>query len=367
MLLDSKPKRILMFTPIRSKTLRSFLLFAAVSPALILSACSSSTTSPTAPSQYAVVKLTSDVPGGAANVDANLKNPWGCTFDPTGNLLIVGLNHSGTVAYYDTTGHPPGGLIQVPSATATTGGSPSGVIASANFTIKTLGPTEYIFATEDGTLSAWNQSLGSSPATRVASQTGVAVYKGLTEMSGKLYVANIKTKKVDIYNSDFTQGISFPDSHAPSGYGPFNLAVIDSKLYATWTRAKMPDATGGVDDSAGAGIGYVGVYDANGNWQSQFATGGTLNSPWGIVKAPSGFGQYANQILVGNFGDGTINAFDNSGKYLGQVSDATGKVIVIDGLWALVAGPNGPNNRIYYTAGTNKENDGTLGYIQFVK
>ncbi len=336
-----------------------------------VSSCSSTTSTPSVPPQYTNAAIASDL-AGSGTLDPAMKNPWGITFDPTGSLLVVALNHSGLATYYDTLGNHPGGSVAIPSPTVTTGGgTPSGVVNTSAFTIPNKGQSTFVFVGEDGIISAWGLAMGAaSPAIMVGTdRSSTSVYKGAAVDGNFLYVANIKNATIDIFDKNFKFIAGYTDPNAPAGYGPFNIAVIDGKLYATWTRAKAPDANGGVDDNPGPGIGYVATYSQdNGTGllssPTTFTTGGNLNSPWGIIKAPGSFGQYANDILIGNFGDGRISVYDGGGKSLGQLNDATNTAITIPGLWGLLASNTANSGKIYYTAGTNQEADGTLGYIK---
>jgi uncharacterized protein (TIGR03118 family) len=359
---------MLMSFPIKLSRIAKLSLAGAFS--FLLASCSSSTTTtPPVLPQYTNTALSSDL-AGIGKLDATMKNPWGLTFDATGSTIVVALNHSSSATYYDTLGNHPGGTIAIPTfTTASGGGAPSGVVQSSIFTIPNKGQSAFVFVGEDGVISAWGPALGSSPAVVAGpDRSAASVYKGVAVLGNYLYVANIKSSTIDIFDKNFKFVQPFFDVSAPSGYAPFNVTVIDGKLMATWTRPKKAAPDGGVDDSAGVGIGYVASYsqDATTGLLSSpviFTMGGNLNSPWAIVKAPDSFGQYKNDILIGNFGDGKINVFDGVGKSLGTLNDATNAPIVIEGLWGLLASPT-TSGKIYYTAGTNKEADGTLGYIQ---
>ena len=345
-----------------------FTTFAVLGLAAASNGCSNSTSTPApVPPEYRVTMLSSDL-AGAANLDATMKNPWGITWDATGTLLAVSLNHSSLATYYDSTGKKPGGAIQIPTVGAPSGGAPTGVVLTSAFTIPSSGQSNFVFVGEDGVISAWGLAMGTSPAAVVfSSRSATSVYKGAAVMNNYLYVANIKNATIDIFDKNFKFISGYTDPNAPAGYAPFNIAVVDGKLLATWTRAKAPDASGGVDDLPGPGIGYIASYSADAGSGAlsspvTFTTGGNLNSPWGIIKAPSSFGQYANDYLVGNFGDGKINVFSSSGQFINTLKDTTNTAIVIPGLWGLLSGPAN-SGKIYYTAGTNGEADGTLGSI----
>jgi uncharacterized protein (TIGR03118 family) len=157
-------------------------------------------------------------------------------------------------------------------------------------------------------------------------------------------------------------GKPFIDPNRPAGYGPFGIQNIGGLLYVTYALRKLPDM---MDDSAGPGRGIVDVFSPNGTLLNRFSTGGTLNSPWGLAMSGAGFGTYKNSIIVGNFGDGAINAFDQTGKYLGQLTDKNNAIVRVDGLWGLTFNTNaGDPNFLYFTAGPNGEDDGAFGYVQ---
>jgi uncharacterized protein (TIGR03118 family) len=309
---------------------------------------------------------------GTASVDPNLLNAWGIAFDEANAVLYAAANHSGSVIDYDTTtGIPKGNSISVLMPDKTAGGSPSGLITApltSPFQIPSAGTALLLFATEEGTVAGWNSNLGSKPAQIVInhSQNG-AVYKGLAYNTvgsvNTLWVANFHGNEIELFDQNFLPGSIYTTSKALAGYGPFNVVNIGGKMFAAYARQKI--GVGATDDSSGAGIGQIITFDASGN-STLFASGGTLNSPWGITKAPANFGKYANDILVGNFGDGTINVFDNSGNFQGQLEDANGKVIVIDGLWGLLPSPSPNSTRVYFSAGPNAEAGGAIGYISLV-
>jgi uncharacterized protein (TIGR03118 family) len=230
-------------------------------------------------------------------------------------------------------------------------GTPTGVVysGSAQFT----GTPAFLFATEDGTVAAWTQ--GSSAVLRVT-KAG-ANYKGLAISSNAntslLYAANFNAAQIDTFNANFastTLAGSFSDTSIPSDFAPFNIENINDQLYVAY--AKRDPATG--DDVAGAGNGYINVFNTDGTFVRRLISAGQLNSPWGMAIAPASFGQFAGDLLVGNFGDGAINAFDpKTGQFIGRLMGKNGP-IEIDGLWGLKFG-NGANagdpKTLFFTAG----------------
>jgi uncharacterized protein (TIGR03118 family) len=298
----------------------------------------------------------------AANLDTSLINPWGISHSATSPFWISD-NGTNLSTLYNGAGVKQGLVVTIP-------GPPTGQvnnIGGANDFKVGGAKSNFIFATEDGTIAA--RAAGTA-ATTVATTPG-AVYKGLAignNGSGFfLYAANFSNGTVDVFNNSFTKvslSGSFVDPGIPAGYAPFNVQTLNGQLYVTYA---LQDASKH-DDVAGPGNGFVSVFDLNGTFVARVASAGTLNSPWGLDIAPAGFGSFANDLLVGNFGDGTINAFDPvSNLFLGQLGNAAGVPLMIDGLWALIngnGGSGGLTNRVYFTAGINGENDGLFGSLQ---
>ena len=298
----------------------------------------------------------------AAHVDASLLNPWGVSYGPA-TPFWVSDNGAGVSTLYNTTGVKQALTVTIP-------GSPTGQVfnngGANDFKVGAI-RANFIFATENGTIAA--RPAGATSATTVATTSG-AVYKGLAIGNNGagtfLYAANFNSGKIDVFNNNFAATSlagSFTDPALPAGYAPFNVQTLNGKLYVTYA---LQDAAKH-DDVPGPGNGFVSVFDLNGNFVTRVASGGTLNSPWGLDIAPAGFGGYANDLLVGNFGDGTINVFDPvSNLFIGQLTNAAGIPFMIDGLWALING-NGGNggdpNRVYFTAGINGEADGLFGSL----
>jgi len=237
------------------------------------------------------------------------------------------------------------------------------------------GPALFIFATEDGFIARWNTTADAANAIVVANGSAGAVYKGLALSAGGngslLYATDFHNNKIDVFDSAFAKvtnlpAAAFTDPKIPAGFAPFGIQAINGNLYVTYAKQDA-DAH---DDVAGKGLGYVDVYDSNGNLIDRVASKGPLNSPWGLALAPAGFGDFSNSLLVGNFGDGRINAFDlATGHSLGALKGADGKPITIDGLWGLAFG-NGflgqPVNSLFFTAGSNGESDGLYGRIDAI-
>ncbi|HEY7111604.1 MAG TPA: TIGR03118 family protein [Thermoanaerobaculia bacterium] len=336
--------------------------------------------------------------------DPHLVNPWGISESQT-SPFWVSDNGDGTSALFSTAGQTfstVGLLVSIPSPAdpAGNGGTPTGQVfdivnSPGNFPItgvsasgtETTQPAVFIFATEDGTIAGWNPGvfpLGvalTAPSTHaiiavnnsdIPDSCHGAVYKGLAIATGsggttRLYAANFRAGTIDVFDTSFkpvTLGPdSFTDPSAPKRFAPFNVVLVGSELFVTYAKSDKA----GEDDVPGPGHGFVDVYDLDGNLLRRFASRHELNSPWGVVKAPATFGEFANDILIGNFGNGRINAFDpGTGKFLGALKDPQGHPIVIEGLWALQVGNGGAGgdaNTIYFSAGPNDEEDGLFGSL----
>jgi uncharacterized protein (TIGR03118 family) len=192
-----------------------------------------------------------------------------------------------------------------------------------------------------------------------------AVYKGVAMIGGRLFAADFKGGVIDMYDSKWNWLGAFTDSHVDEGFAPFNVAAIDGLLYVTFAKKLAPDFE---DDEEGPGNGFVDVFNARGRFLRRLASHGVLNSPWGIVKAPAHFGAFSGALLVGNFGDGRINAFNiRTGAFLGALSDSGGTPIAIEGLWGLDFGTTRVNRKnvpaLYFSAGPDGEEDGLVGKI----
>jgi uncharacterized protein (TIGR03118 family) len=306
---------------------------------------------------YSQTNLVSNTAGLATTTDPQLLNPWGLSFIPGSDFWIAN-NNSGTSTLYDSQGNKDGGLVvTIPGATGNpngncTPGCPTGNVASSNGSY--FGGGQFIFDTEDGLIANWTGASNTATVAFDNSASG-AVYKGLALLDGTyLLAANFNSGKVDVLDRNFkptSLSGSFTDPNLPSGFAPHGIHVINNQVYVAYA---MQDAAKH-DAQPGAGLGQVDIFDANGNFVSTFiASGGKLNAPWGVVNTPATFGAFQNAILVGNFGDGTINAFDTTGKFLGQVADSSGKVLVNPGLWDMVFGGGGVSGdlaTLYLTAG----------------
>jgi len=313
--------------------------------------------------QYVQTNLVSDIPGLAANTDPNLKNPWGISFS-SGSPFWVSDNATGLATLYNSAGTPISLVVSIPG-TGGNPGVPTGQVfnGGANFN-----GDPFIFAGEDGTISGWRGSLGTTAEILVDKSGAGSVYKAIAEAdigsNSYLYAADFHNNRIDVTPSTGAPALTgnFTDPNLPSGYAPFNIENINGQLYVTY--AKQDSAAH--DDVAGAGFGYVDIFDLNGNLIQRLASAGSLNAPWGLAMAPAAWGALGGDLLVGNFGDGLINAFDASGNMVGTVADLSGTPIFNDGLWALTfgnGGSGGNKNSLYLTAGLNDETDGLFARI----
>jgi uncharacterized protein (TIGR03118 family) len=306
---------------------------------------------------YSQTNLVSNTAGAATTIDSQLLNPWGISFIPGSDFWIAN-NNSGTSTLYDNQGNKDTGLIvTIPGATRNPNGNcspgcPTGNVANGNGTNFDGG--QFIFDTEDGLVVNWTGASNTATVAFDNSASG-AVYKGLALLNGTfLLAANFNSGKVDVLDRNFnltSLSGSFTDPHLPAGFAPHGIHVINNQVYVTYA---MQDAAKH-DAQPGAGLGQVDIFDSNGNFVNTFVpAGGKLNAPWGVVATPATFGSFPNEILVGNFGDGTINAFDTTGKFLGQLTDSSNKVLVNPGLWEMVfggGGISGDPGTLYLTAG----------------
>jgi uncharacterized protein (TIGR03118 family) len=330
-----------------------------------------------ASSIYVQQNLVSDIPGFANSTDPDLVNPWGLSSSST-SPWWVNDNGTGLATLYNGSGVKQGLVVTVPPPMGGTPPSaPSGQVFNntSGFALPGGSPSLFVFATEDGTISAWNGAQGTSAVLEADNSASGAVYKGLAignNGSGNfIYAANFNAGTIDVFDTNFSQVTqppsAFTDPNLPAGYAPFNIANLNGKLYVTY--ALQNDAKH--DDVAGPGNGYVDVYDLNGNLLGRLISNGPLNSPWGLAVAPALFGSFSNDLLVGNFGDGMINAFDPAtGASLGDLTDASGNPIQIEGLWGLAFGNGanaGPTNTLFFTAGIGNgdpiESHGLFGDI----
>jgi uncharacterized protein (TIGR03118 family) len=318
---------------------------------------------------YVANALVSDTAATQAlNHDANLVNAWGLAFNPQGFSWVANAG-TGTSTLYSGTGVPQSLVVTLNQ------GSPSGIVfnGTTSFAITEnakTGPAPFIFATLQGQISAWAPAVdGTHAFTIVDESTSGDVYTGLAISTGatnRLYAADFAHGDVSVFDGSFTEVTTaggFVDPTLPAGYAPFGIQQIGGKIYVAYAQ---PDPV--THEKTGAGLGLVDVFDLQGNLLTHLVpTGGALNAPWGLAMAPANFGKFSNMLLVGNFGDGKINAYDPAtGAMAGTVSNNDGSAIVVPGLWALQFGNdlnNQPSNTLFYTAGPGNEQHGLYGRI----
>jgi uncharacterized protein (TIGR03118 family) len=331
---------------------------------------------PTIASNFATRSLVADAAGaGAEHLDPKLINAWGIAFNPAG-FVWVANNGSATSTLYDGNGVPQTLVVAIPPGSAGTA-SPTGIVfnGSTSFQVTQNGVTgasAFIFVTETGTLSGWSPSVNRTNAVLTV-DTGAAgaVYKGLAiaTFSGAnyLYAADFRNGRVDVYDANWTRvtlpGGGFTDPNLPAGYAPFGIQAIGGRIYVAYAQR----TAGSIDETKGSGLGIVDVFDAGGALVRRLATGGALNAPWGMAMAPANFGGASNMLLVGNFGDGKINAYkSDTGEFAGTLMKADRTPIVIDGLWGIAFGNglnNQPTNTLFFAAGPGDEAHGLYGRI----
>lgn len=352
-------------------------------------------TAPTAPSATAMFTLTNlvaDAAGGSAkNVDAKLVNPWGLSIAAS-NPAWIANNHTNTSTLYDGNGkaqpQPASSQIIASFSPSSAGAAfaPTGIVynaSSADFVVTSgtaSGAALYIFDGEGGMIAGWSPTVSVTNAVTMYTDNGGAVYTGLAIATNAgntfLYAADFHNGKIDVFNSSFakqttsTSSFTFVDPAIPAGFAPFGIQAVNNgasgaaQIYVTYAQ----QSSGSNDAATGAGQGYVDVYDTNGQLIKQLIpAGGTLNAPWGVALAPANFGTFSNALLVGNFGDGKINAFDAAtGTAKGTISGSSGAALATPGLWGLSFGngaDNQPVNTLFFTAGPNSMANGVYGRI----
>jgi uncharacterized protein (TIGR03118 family) len=321
---------------------------------------------------YQQTNLVSDQPGVAMLQDTNLLNAWGISFSPTSPFWVSG-GGSGLALVYAVT-YDTNGMVQVAKQAVQPAipgeGNPTGQAWNGSPAFHT---NIFIFVSEDGTISGWRPALGAS-AEVLVSRTN-ANYKGMTIVSNAmgpvLLAANFSEGTVDAYDGNLNLVGQFADPKAAKHYAPFNVQVIEGLIFVTFAKQDAEKH----DDVPGPGHGIIDVLDLASGKFHRFATGKDaggklkeINSPWGLALSPITFGKHADQLLVGNFGSGTIMAFEAGGDFDGLLEDADSKEkpLVIDGLWGLTFGNGGRGGRpgtLYFSAGPDDESHGLFGAI----
>ncbi len=309
--------------------------------------------------------LVSDGSASAPNTDANLRNGWGIAFNPTG-VMWVSDNNSRKSSLYDGNGAVQSLVVTIPPNAAGTPAGPTGIVfnKTTDFPIAAPGSTAsnavFLWATDAGTIAAWSPKQLPTAALNAVDNSGTgAIYKGLAigvnAGQNVLYATDLHNRRVDVFDKAFNRitpsANAFVDPGLPAGFTPFGIAAIGGTVYVSYALLG-PDGT---KQANGAGNGVVDAFDPAGNFVKRIATQGTLNSPWGMVIAPAGFGRFAGDLLVGNFGDGTIDAFDpGTGAFVAAMTNPDGSTFRQAGIWGMSFGngfANQPAGTLFFAAG----------------
>ena len=324
---------------------------------------------------FTQMNLVSNTSGLAKVADANVINSWGIAHLPTGPWFVAD-NGMGVSTVYDGNGEPsPVGdplIITVPGLDNNSS-SPTGLVANneSEFNVTEGNPAQFIFVTEDGTISAWNPNVDPTKAVLMVNNSPDAIYKGVTIGKGDngtfLYTADFHQGRIDVFDTDFkpvTMGAgAFVDSEVPAGFAPFNIQMVNGSLVVTFAQQDSDKK----DEVDGPGLGYVDIFDPDGKLVMRMEHGDWLDAPWGATMAPANFGNFSNDLLIGNFGSGQISAFDpDKGSFKGLLDNESNEPINISGLWGLEFGNDadaGSSDTLFFAAGINKEQDGLFGNI----
>jgi uncharacterized protein (TIGR03118 family) len=351
----------------------------AVSTALIFGSSTTATATPHDDADDVPISqtnLVSDQTGHAPLVDPSLVNPWGMSYGPA-TPVWVSDNGQDVSTLYSGAATPPS-FAKASLTVSIPGGEPTGQVFNSSTTDFVVtsgaasGPAKFIFDSEAGWISGWNPNVPAAMSTQAtpAKQIPKAVFKGLALASVNganfLYATDFHHARIDVFDSTF--GLqhwsgAFHDKSIPGGYAPFNIQLLNGNLYVTYARQDPAKH----DDVPGKGHGFVDVFTTGGKLVKRLVSKGSLDSPWGLAIAPSSWGELAGSLLVGNFGNGQIHAYDAmTGAPLGALRDGDGNLIVIDGLWGLMPG-NGvaaTTQSVIFSAGPDGEMHGLVGVLQ---
>lgn len=319
---------------------------------------------------FVQTNLVSDIPGLAANTDSRLVNPWGISFGATSPFWVSNAG-TGTATLYNSSGTPQPLVVTIPGPGGGVPSVPTGQVFNTAAASGAFNGDLFLFASATGTIAGWRGALGTTAETLFNNSATGASYLGLAlgNVGGAatLYAANFGNGSVDVFQTGGAVSLvgAFTDPTLPAGYAPFNVQTIGGSLFVTYALV-------GADgfEVPGPGNGFINRFDLSGNLLARFASDGVLNAPWGMALAPAAFGQFGGDLLVGNFGDGTINAFDfSTGAFEGTLRDAQGNPIVNEGLWGITFGNGGAGgnpNTLYLAAGIDDETHGLFAAVTAV-
>jgi uncharacterized protein (TIGR03118 family) len=324
---------------------------------------------------YKVRNLVSNGVVPSDYIDPNMVNTWGVSFNPNG-LVWVSNNRTGTSTLYDGLGVPDSLVVNVPAANGGVG-APTGIVfsGSADFVVSkgtASGPSRFIFANEDGLITGWAPGVDLHNALPAVLQPS-AVYMGLavaqSPSGARLYATDYRNARVDIYDSAFAPvklAKAFVDPKLPAGMAPFGIQAIGSSIYVTFI--KQGDYNAGTRTESGSVDAVISVFDTDGRFlRRAVARSGNLRQPWGIAMAPADFGVHSNRLLISDFHEGTIRAYDaTTGASMGLLKDRDGHELRVPGIWGMQFGNglnNQPPNTLFFAAGPNGEGGGVYGSI----
>lgn len=324
---------------------------------------------PPPPPTYQVTSLVTDQATTSATTDANLVNPWGLAYGPTTRFWVANQG-TATATVYDGLGQMLATPLVVsdPLAAGRAVGGPTGMVFNASTGFQ---GDIFIMASLDGCISGW--SAGTAVTRRVDHSASGAIYTGLaqgiTASATYLYAANLAGGTIDVFDAAYAP-VTLPagalvDPALPAGYSPYNVQVLAGKLYVTYAQY----TAGNPRETTGAGLGVVSVFNLDGTFVQRLATGGSLNAPWGLALAPASFGPFGGALLVGNFGDGRITAYNAAtGALMGQLMGPAGTPISVSGLWGLAFGNDasaGKSTQLYLAAGPQGQTHGLFATISY--
>ena len=320
--------------------------------------------------EFAQRKLVADTPGAAELTDPDVVNAWALSFGPASSAWVSDAGTGKSTLYRGGVGSSA--VSKVPITVSVPGGVPTGQVFNGTdgFVISSgsaSGAPRFLFASGTGVISGWNENVPAANSMQAEPALTVpgAAFTGLAISGDRLYAADFHNAAVDVWDSGFNpvkDAGAFRDRKLPAGYAPFGIEATDGQVVVTYA---LQDANAQFD-VPGAGHGFVDVYSTSGRLLQRLATRGPLNSPWGIAQAPQDFGDASGALLIGNFGDGRIQAYDaKNSRFLGQLGDAHHKAVTIPGLWALKFGNGviGAPNALLFTAGPAKGTHGLFGEL----